>query len=101
MHSVLKGVMYKTILDFFSKHLVVAALLASALWFYGGYQNLVKGKRNAGLSWQCIGVLVLGAFCVNAVLSSSWYSLIIALGAIVVELWLIRRYWREDHLGRT
>jgi hypothetical protein len=88
--------MYRTILDFFSKHLVVAALLASALWFYGGYQDLVKGGRIAGFSWQFIGVLVLGAFCVNAVLSRSWYSLFIALGAIAVELWLIRRYWRED-----
>ena len=93
--------MYKIVLDFFSKHLVIAALLASALWFYGGYQYIVKGKQIVGLSWQLIGVLVLAAFCINAVLSKSWYSLIVALGAITVELWLIRRYRRENHVGRS
>jgi hypothetical protein len=93
--------MYKIILDFVSNHLVIAALLASALWFYGGHQYLVKGKQIVGLSWQFIGVLVLGFFCVNAVLSRNWYSMVVALGAIIVELWLIRRYRRESHLGRT
>jgi hypothetical protein len=89
--------MFKVVLDFFSEHLVIAALLASALWFYGGYQYLEKGKQIVGLSWQFIGVLVLGAFCINAVLSKSRYSLIVALAAITVELRLIRRYWRENH----
>ncbi len=93
--------MYKIVIDFLSKHLVLAALLASALWFYGGHQYFVKGKQAVGLSWQVIGVLVLGAFCVNAVLSGSWYSLIVALGAIALELWLIRRYVGENHLGHT
>jgi len=93
--------MYKVVLDFFSKHLVIAALLASALWFYGGYQYLAKGKRIVGLSWQFIGVLVLGAFCVNAILSRNWYSLIVAVGAIAVELWLIRRYGSENHISHT
>jgi hypothetical protein len=70
-------------------------LLVSAVWFFGGYQYVVKGKRIVGLSWQFIGVLVMAAFCVNAILSRSWYSLIVVLGAIAVELLLIRRYWRE------
>jgi hypothetical protein len=91
--------MYKVVHDFFSDHLVFAALLVSALWFYAGYQDLVKAKHFVGLSGQFIGVAVLGAFCVNAVLSRSWHSLIVALGAIAVELLLIRRYWREKHLG--
>lgn len=61
----------------------------------------MKGKQIVELSWQFIGVLVLGAFCVNAILSRNWYSLIVAVGAIAVELWLIRRYGCENHLGRT
>jgi hypothetical protein len=93
--------MYKIVFDFFSQHLVIADLLASALWFYGGYQYLVTGKQIVGLSWQFIGVLVLGAFCVNAILSTNWYNLIVAVGAIAVELWLIRRYMRENPLGHT
>jgi hypothetical protein len=93
--------MYKLILDFLSKHLVIAALLASALWFYGGHQYLGKGKQITGLAWEFIGVLVLAAFCVNAILSKDWYSLIVALGAITVELWLIGRYWRENNPGRS
>jgi hypothetical protein len=84
-----------TVVDFFSKHLVLAALLVSALWFYGGYQYLVRAKRAVGLSWQFIGVAVLVAFCVSAFRSGSWYSLIVILGAIALELLLIRRYWRE------
>jgi len=93
--------MYRTLIDFFSNHLIVPALTASALWFYGGHQYLVKGHKGAGFSWQFIGVFLLGAFCVNALLSGSWYSLIVALGALVVELWMIRQYWREDHLDHT
>jgi hypothetical protein len=91
----------KFILDFFSNHLAVTALLVSGLWFYCGYQYLVRAKRIVGLSWQFIGVAVLIAFCVNALLSGSWYSLIIVLGAVIVELLLIRRYWREKHLGHS
>jgi hypothetical protein len=83
------------VVDFFSKHLVVAALLVSSLWFYGGYQYIVKKKPTVGLSWQLIGVAVLFAFCLNAVLSANWPSLAIALGTIAVELLLIWRYWRE------
>lgn len=93
--------MYKIIVDFLSNHLVIAALLASALWFYGGHQYLVKQKQIVGLSWQFIGVSVLGAFCVNAVLSRNWFSMIVALGAIIVELWLILRYAREKRLDHT
>jgi len=93
--------MHKIVVDFFSNYPVIGALLASALWFYGGYQYLVKGKQIVGLSWQFIGVLILGAFCINAILSRAWYSLMIAVGAITVELWLIRRYRRQNRLGHT
>jgi len=93
--------MAKFVLDYFSEHLAFAALLVSALWFYGGYQYIVEEKRLVGLSWQFIGVVVLAAFGVNAVLSRSWYSLIVILGAIAVELLLIRRYWREKRTERT
>ena len=84
--------MYTVLVDFFSKHLVIAALLASALWFCAGYQFVAKGKRIVGIAWQLIGVFLLGAFCVHAVFSRGWFSLIIALAAITTELWLIQRY---------
>ena len=87
--------MYKTIVDYLSSHLLVAALVASGLWFYGGYQYLGKKNQVGGFAWQVIGVLLLGAFCINAILSGRWYSLVIALGLIAVELCLIRRFWRE------
>jgi hypothetical protein len=87
--------MVKLVLNYFSEHLVLAALLVSGLWFYGGYQYISKAKRIVGLSWQFIGVAVLAAFCVNAARSGSWYSLVVILAAIAAELLLIRRYWRE------
>jgi hypothetical protein len=83
--------MYTIILDFLSNHLVMAALLVSAMLFYSGYQFLEKGNRTAGLGWQFIGVLVLIAFCYNAVVSRAWYSLIIAVAVMITEIWLIRR----------
>lgn len=88
--------MANLILDYFSEHLALAALLVSGLWFYGGYQYISKAKRTVGLSWQFIGVAVLAAFCVNAARSGKWYSLIVILVAIAGELSLIRRYWREE-----
>jgi hypothetical protein len=90
--------MYTTIVDYLSTPLVAAALVASGLWFYAGSQYLAKKNRIGGFAWQIIGVFLLGAFCVHAVLSRGWYSLIIALAALTVELWLIRRQWRENHL---
>jgi len=94
-------IMYTTIVDYLSTHLVVAALAASGLWFYAGYQYLTKKNRIGGFAWQMIGVFLLGAFCVHAILSGGWYSLIIALAAITVELWLIRRQWRENNLPQS
>jgi hypothetical protein len=93
--------MYTTIIEFLSKHLVVAALLTSALWFFGGYQYLRRGRQTVGLAWQVIGVLVLAAFCVNVLLSKDWYDLIVALGGIMVELWLIQRCGREKHVSHS
>jgi len=79
------------VFSFFSGHLVFAALLVSALWFYSGHQFAVKGKRGVALAWEAIAVLVLLAFCINAVLTKLWLSLIVALCFVVVEIWLIRR----------
>lgn len=87
--------MYTVLVDFFLKHLVIAALLASAFWFYGGYQYVAKGKQIVGIAWQLIGVFLLGAFCVHAAFSRGWFSLIVALAAITTELWLIRRGIRQ------
>ena len=51
--------MYTAIVDYLSTHLVVAALAASGLWFYAGYQYLAKKNRIGGFAWQLIGVLLL------------------------------------------
>ena len=93
--------MYTTTVDYLSTHLVVAALVASGMWFYAGYQYLAKKNRIGGFAWEFLGVFLLGAFCVHAILSGLWYSLIIALVAITLELWLIRRQWREDHPAQS
>ena len=95
------AIMYKSIVDFVSTHLVVAALVAFGFWFYAGYQYLAKKNRIGGFAWQFIGVFLLGAFGVHAILTGGWYSLIIALAAITVELWLIRRQCRENHLRQS
>jgi hypothetical protein len=89
--------MYTVLVDFFSKRLVIAALLASVLWFYAGYQYVAKGKQIIGVAWQLIGVFLLGAFCIHAALYRGWYSLIIALAGVTAELWLIQRGWRDNH----
>lgn len=73
-----------TIYGFVSKHLVLAALLVSGLWFYGGHQYLTMGKNILAFSWQLIAVPVLIAFCVNAVLAKGWLGLAIAVTDSVV-----------------
>jgi len=93
--------MYTTTVDYLSTHLVVAALVASGVWFYAGYQYVARKNRIGGFAWQFIAVFLLGAFCVHAILSGLWYSLIIALVAITLELWLIRRQRRENHLPQS
>jgi hypothetical protein len=84
---------------FFSEHLIVTALLASGLWFYCGYADVKKGRTATGISWQLIGVLLLIAFSVHAVLSKSWYALATALLGIITEVQLIRR--REYHKEKS
>ncbi len=86
-------------IEFFSNHLVLAALTASGLWFYAGHQDVVKGRYGTGLSWQIIGVVILGLYALNAAVSRSWISLMIAIAGVTIELWLIRRFWRERQLG--
>ena len=84
--------------DFLSKHLLVAALLISAGWFYAGYQYFAKGDRSAGLQWQIIAVLILIVFCINVILSGSRarLNLVVAVLAITGEIWLMcRSYFRR------
>lgn len=82
-----------TILEFFKTHVVLMALVASAAWFYAGYDYLQKGNTVGAVLWEIIAVLILVAFCISVVVSStgSWLSLAVALTAIGVEVWLIRR----------
>jgi hypothetical protein len=89
--------MYKFIMNFMSDHLVLGALLASVLWFYGGHQYLASGKRSGALGWQTIAVLILVAFCVNAILNRAWLSLAVALGAMLAEIWIIGKWWRQKN----
>jgi hypothetical protein len=91
LYESVKGAIYTKILNFFSNHLILAALLTSSSWFYGGHQYFRDGNRTAGFGWQSIGVLLLIAFLINFASSGAWYSVIIALGAIITEIWLIRR----------
>ena len=87
--------------NFFANHLVFAALLVSALWFYSGHQFAAKGKRGVALAWQAIAVFMLLAFCINAVLARSWLSLTAALCVVVLEIWTMKRYWRGAKSVRT
>ena len=87
-----------TILGFFKTHVVVMALIASAAWFYAGYDYLRKGNLIGAVLWEVIAVLVLIAFCVSVVVSStgSWFSFVVAMVAIGVEIWLIGRGVSRD-----
>jgi hypothetical protein len=87
-----------TIVEFFKTHIIVMALVASAAWFYAGYDYLRKGNPVGAVLWEIIAVLILIAFCVSVVLSStgSWLSFAVAIVAISVELWLMRRGLSRD-----
>jgi len=87
-----------TIFEFLSNHLVLVALTASAGWFYAGHQYLQKGNLVAAFLWQSIAVLLLIAFCVNVVLSASksWFSFTLAIAALGVEIWLMKRWLRQE-----
>ncbi len=86
-----------SITSFFKAHLVLLALAASASWFYAGNQYLTKGNLVGALLWETIAVLILIAFCVNNFFSptTSWVSLPIALVAIGIEVWLIKRWLQK------
>jgi hypothetical protein len=92
------------IFEFFKTHIIVMALLASAAWFYAGYDYLQKGNLVGAVLWESIAVLILVAFCASIVLSStgSWFSFAIATAAIGIEVWLITRgLSREGRVTRT
>jgi hypothetical protein len=80
--------------DFLRVHLILVALAASAGWFYAGHQYFVKGNQVGAILWEIIAVLILVAFCVNVLLSpvKSWFSMGVALVAIGIEVWLMRRW---------
>jgi CHASE2 domain-containing sensor protein len=88
--------MLKSIHDFMNEHLILAALLVSAAWLVAGYQDHVRRKGpSVFLWWTVVAVLVLFAFCINAILTGAWLSLAIAVAAILAEIWLIRRWYRQ------
>ncbi len=91
-----------TISDFLRGHLILIALVASAAWFYAGRQYFAKGNLFGALLWEIIAILVLVAFCINVILSpvTSWFSLGVAVVAICVEVWLLRR-WISDAKSRA
>ena len=94
--------MYKSIHDFMNEHLILTALLVSALWLVAGYQDQARKKRpGAFLWWAIIAVLVLCACCVNAILTGAWLSLAIAIAAILAEIWLIRKWYRQEGLNHS
>lgn len=86
------------IVEFLNKHLVLIALTASAAWFYAGKDYFRKGNPVGAFLWQGIAVLILIAFCVNVVLSASksWFSITLAIAAIGVEIWLMKRWLRQE-----
>jgi hypothetical protein len=87
------------ITSFFKAHLILLALAASAGWFYAGNQYFAKGNLVGALLWEAIAVLLLVAFCVNAILSptTSWISFAIAIVAIGVEVWLVKRWLQNPN----
>ncbi len=93
---------FTTIFNFFSTHIVLVAVPVSAFWFYAGHQYLAKGNTVGAILWQIIAVLILIAFCINVVFLSpnrSWLSLAVAVVAIGVEIWIIKR-WRQRENAR-
>jgi hypothetical protein len=81
--------------SFFSRHLVFAAILVSALWFYSGHQFVAKGRKGVALAWEVIAVLVLLAYCVNAIITRDWLSLVVAFCFVALEVWLMMKYARR------
>ena len=86
------------IVEFLNKHAVLMALTASAAWFYAGKDYFRKGNLAGAFLWQGIAVLMLIAFCVNVVLSASrsWFSFTLAIAAIGIEIWLMKRWLRQE-----
>jgi hypothetical protein len=82
-------------ISFFSRHLVFAAILVSALWFYSGHQFVAKGRKEVALAWEGIAVLVLLAYCVNAFITRDWLSLVVAFCFVALEVWLMMKYARR------
>ena len=88
--------------DFLRGHLILVALIVSAVWFYTGRQYFAKGNLVGALLWEIIAILVLVAFCINVLLSpvTSWLSIWVALVVVGVEVWFIRR-WMSDAQPRA
>lgn len=86
------------IVEFLKAHVVLMALAASAAWFYAGRDYFRKGNVVGAFLWEGIAVLILIVFCVGALLSPnrSWLSFTVALAAIGVEVWLMRRWLRQE-----
>ena len=81
-----------TAVEFLERHSVLMALAASGAWFYAGRDYLRKGNLLGTFLWQGIAILILIAFCIGIVLSPSrsWLSLMVAVAAIGLEVWLMK-----------
>jgi hypothetical protein len=86
------------IVDFLRKHSVLMALITSAAWFFAGRDYFQKGNLAGAFLWEGIAVLILVAYCAGVVFfaAGSWVSLVVAIGAIGVEIWLMKRWMPRD-----
>lgn len=82
------------IFRFLKGHTILLALVASASWFYAGHKNAVRGSLFGAFLWEIIGVLILVAYCVGDALTinPSWFSIGVAVAAIVAEGWFIKQW---------
>jgi hypothetical protein len=101
------GFTMTTVYKFFSQHPVLIYLLGSVFSLFSACRDwklpretyFWQGTPRFELGtyfWQAMAILLLVAFCVQAILQGMWISLSVAVVAIVAEIWWMKKWWARQ-----
>jgi hypothetical protein len=94
----------KAFTDIWHAHPVLQALTAivvAALWGWGGFQSIRKGKTSTGTSWIVISFAILTVATVGFVVDRSWPGAVISVVGLLAGAAVVAKYYNAANHGST
>ncbi len=83
--------MMSALSNFAAQHPALGGIVVSLAWFLAGQQSFSNKNHDGAIAWQCMAVMIVLIASGWAVVKGEWFGLIVAIGALYIEVRSIRR----------